>query len=316
MFSKQYSTHWDRDMAVTHKNLIILFQGHLLLEDCLVKDIGINYSARRRKTNRVYAALQKALGFHTRSNSNRGIMMLLKLCSEAREEEILRHAKFANEPPMGNSDQNALLLMLVDRYIMFHTSGKQALRIDRHPLSFEERLKDRISAFEMAIKEVKDNVQYEEMRFIRSIGKVDEVVSLDKDKEPELWRHLVPMVAGHDLASNFTKPWFDATWLTEQGLPVEFCPPQDAARSGAVGPDSQARPHHPGERGSSHLEQWQWQWQWDLQEATARGGRGGRWRRRPRRRSFGANPDLLLHVREFGFPTQGLDIGRRIWKVE
>lgn len=211
MTDKQYSTCHDSLKTTMQKNLIVALQAHLLFEGCLVKDDEDNLHQRKKKTFQVHVHLQRIIGIPSRHPTDyQVILSLLKAYATARENAILRSIANGKEPTPPNSRLNALLHMLIDRYLVFHATFT-AIRKSPEFLSFHFRIHDRCKVMSRALEAVKSQATDEEGRWIESVIKEDEVKI--EEAPDSLCVRLVPMVPSAELQPYFTKPWFVEEWL-------------------------------------------------------------------------------------------------------
>lgn len=224
--NKAYSTCHDDQETTVQKNLIVVLQTHVLFEDCLQKNEGETRSDMKKKEEKVYAAIQEAVGLpQKRKTDCRLVIYLLKTYSQAREQEILCFAIDMEEPPLPTTALNALLLMLMDRYIMFKRSRKSSdIRTTAASFSLEERLAERFNVMQHTIEDIKKNTRDEESRLIQSISDDNTECSVDKEAEPKLWTQFAPMVSSDKLNLTYLKPWFAEEWLSKH-VPKESWPP-------------------------------------------------------------------------------------------
>lgn len=125
LMSRHYSTCYDDTETTVQKNLIVALQAHTLLEDCMTEEDGHKRSVFRAKTNCVWVGLQKAVWQPQADNTNHGaVFNLLRIYSRAREQEVLCFAIHGKEPPLSTTPLNALLIMMMDRYLLFECTNK------------------------------------------------------------------------------------------------------------------------------------------------------------------------------------------------
>lgn len=110
----------DVDYAVwVKKNLIVTFQGHLLYEDCLVTRASNNMDESK---NRILSRLQEDVGLPV-DDKNHFLLLraVLHIYKDARVDAIARALQGGFVPQDPQDPLTALLIKLIDRYIMYST---------------------------------------------------------------------------------------------------------------------------------------------------------------------------------------------------
>lgn len=221
--SGKFATCHDNIETTVQKNLIVVLQAHALFESCLHRDQGETRREFNKKSRRVYSTLQKAVGLSQKRKKDQSIVIgLLRIYARAREQEILCFAINTQEPPLPTTALNALLLMLMDRYILFTCTGSPICRIrDSRPL--DQRLDERSSAVQRAIEDIKRHNRNEESRLIKSVSTEEIEQSMGQDAQPTMWTHFGAMIPSDELELSYPKPWFAEEWLRKQ-VPKEVWP--------------------------------------------------------------------------------------------
>lgn len=128
------------------------------------------------------------------------------------------------EPPSPTTVLGSLLLMLIDRYIIFEWTN-EAIRETSDSLSSEKRLEERSSTMQRVIEEVMKIVRNERSRYTKSVSTDKIEDSVDKEPEPKLWTRSMSLIPSNELDLSFTKPWFVEEWLGKH-LSKESWPPK------------------------------------------------------------------------------------------
>lgn len=198
--NKQYSTRADSMEITVMKNLIVLFQNHALEEDCLIKVEGDNQTTYKRKVSQTLARIQQTILGDPEEPPNEGrvVLRMLKIYATAREDEILYYAMLGKEPPLPNSRLNALLHVLIDRYIVFSLAFK-TMRVSLIPMPFQSRLDALSKLMTAALAELKMYIKNEDYA--------------TQEAPNSLFVRLLPMIPSAELQPSFTKPWFMEMWL-------------------------------------------------------------------------------------------------------
>lgn len=194
-----------------------------MFEDCLHKEEGETKRDIKKKGKSVYSALHKVVGLPQRRETDLStIISLLRIYAKAREHEILCFAINAEEPPLPTTALNALLLMLMDKFIVFECTGK-AIRTSRDALPFGKRLEERSSAIQRVIEDVKKDIRENESTFIKSVVMSNTQETVKKVAQPGMWTHVGVSIPSDELNSSYPKPWFAEEWLRRH-VPRESCP--------------------------------------------------------------------------------------------
>ncbi|KAJ4417299.1 hypothetical protein N0V82_006243 [Gnomoniopsis sp. IMI 355080] len=176
-----------------------------------------------RRKRSVYGALQKAVGLpQKKKTDDRIVIGLLRIYARAREQEILCFAINGKEPPLPSTALNALLLMLMDRYIVFYHTHR-SIRRGRDSLPFDKRLDERSSTVQRAIEAVEEHIRDEESRLIKSANTDDTENSMGQEAQPAMWTHFGAMIPSDELELSYPKPWFAEEWL-RKNVPKEAWP--------------------------------------------------------------------------------------------
>lgn len=101
------------------KNLIVVFQGLVLFEDCLEKRAFGNHWKSQDKLI-VGSILQDALGYEVRTpDDNQTLYTIATKYKAARTNFILEQLRNGNKPTDPQNPKQALLIQLIDRQIVF-----------------------------------------------------------------------------------------------------------------------------------------------------------------------------------------------------
>ncbi|CAN8106001.1 unnamed protein product [Discula destructiva] len=135
------------------KNLIVIFQGMTLFEDCLLKGFRYKQSngASLDSKRRVLSSLQKAIGYPVNGDrDNKIIYVITKEYKEARIRHIMRLQKMGKDSEQPTTPMEMLLIRLIDRCIVFgHT--KEPLRNSRDERTGVKRVAARVETIEDAL---------------------------------------------------------------------------------------------------------------------------------------------------------------------
>lgn len=132
-----------KDMVT--KNLIAMFQGFILFEDCLTQDAFHNI---RSMKSQVLATLQTALGFIIRGKDDDHVLTVIKReYSIARTRKILSELRNNMIPEDPKDPMAALLVQLIDRCMIFEHL-KTSMRTENDSKVGWERVEERRKTME------------------------------------------------------------------------------------------------------------------------------------------------------------------------
>lgn len=172
--------------AWVKKNLIVAFQGCVLYEDCLVHEALKPFGGQNQ---RILSQLQGDIGIVTPRVGHCSVLyFLLKTYKVAREDVIAKALQGGQLPEKPHDPLTALLIDLIDRYIMF--------RYDKVPLCSTPLMITAMERLEQRSKTMRD-----------ALAAPSEVEKLFTD--------LGCLVPPHEQGLRSTSPWFSDGWVRE-----------------------------------------------------------------------------------------------------
>lgn len=139
----RFAQEKDRSPNVVPKNLVVLFQGHILFEDCLTSEALQQIGGARYAKSKVLSHLQGGLGVGRSHNEDSGFVhKVMHLYKKARISAIGSALKKGKTPKDPQDPLGALLIKLIDRAIIFDFR-KKPLAVFGVPFMSDEVLQQR-----------------------------------------------------------------------------------------------------------------------------------------------------------------------------
>lgn len=230
LFDRQFASSTDDIRTVVQKNLVVLFQAHLLYEDCFTEAA---VKSKKESMDCAMQSLQAVVKMPPPNSSvpanKQLVAVLLEKYASARREYIIKELKGKKIPPLPEDPLTALLIKLIDRYLCF-----TVLKIPVHGLSSSDGLDDfsdvdggddgdnRSCAFER----VEERFQIMQKMLAPFLKTCDTNRATDTparatdptDSASKLWTTIAPMIRSDILDEAFWKPWYYEQWRARHGL--------------------------------------------------------------------------------------------------